>query len=148
MDYYASDPSADKIGQVQSKIEENKNVMRDNIDRVLERGEKIELLVKKTDELGHQASTTAHVPVACLVVVVVVVVVVVIIVVARGARAVGDVVVARRTARLGTCLSSARAARRAFGFLFFAVARASVLFCSVSVASNSRRGAADPTQNA
>lgn len=55
MNYYASDPSADKIGQVQSKIEENKNVMRDNIDRVLERGEKIELLVKKTDELGHQA---------------------------------------------------------------------------------------------
>ena len=46
---------ADKIGAVQHKIEENKSVMRENIDKILERGEKIELLVQKTDELGHQA---------------------------------------------------------------------------------------------
>ena len=55
MEYFATSPSADKIGQVQHKIEENKNVMRENIDKILERGEKIELLVQKTDELGHQA---------------------------------------------------------------------------------------------
>ena len=55
MEYFATSPSADKIGQVQHKIEENKSVMRENIDKILERGEKIELLVQKTDELGHQA---------------------------------------------------------------------------------------------
>ena len=56
MQYFATAGSgADKISQVQHKIEENKNVMRENIDKILERGEKIELLVQKTDELGHQA---------------------------------------------------------------------------------------------
>jgi Synaptobrevin len=38
-------------------VDEVKNIMVENIERVLERGEKIELLVDKTDNLRFQAST-------------------------------------------------------------------------------------------
>jgi len=54
MDYYNSDEadrSIDNIGAVKSQIEEVKNNMIENIESVLERGEKIELLVDKTDNL-------------------------------------------------------------------------------------------------
>eukprot|EP01036_Dinobryon_divergens_P026988 gene26988-35693_t len=53
--YFNSNPSADTIGRVQSQIDTVKDVMIENIDRVLERGEKIELLVDKTDRLNQQA---------------------------------------------------------------------------------------------
>lgn len=45
----------DNIGAVKSQIDQVKNVMVQNIERVLERGEKIELLVDKTDRLNQQA---------------------------------------------------------------------------------------------
>ena len=38
------------------QVDEVKNIMVDNIERVLERGEKIELLVDKTDNLRFQVS--------------------------------------------------------------------------------------------
>lgn len=44
------------IGPAQSpQVDEVKNIMVENIERVLERGEKIELLVDKTDNLRFQA---------------------------------------------------------------------------------------------
>mmetsp|Transcript_4071 Transcript_4071/g.5475 ORF Transcript_4071/g.5475 Transcript_4071/m.5475 type:complete len:226 (-) Transcript_4071:351-1028(-) len=58
MDYYNSsdaESSVDKIGVVKSQIEDVKDVMVENIEKVLERGEKIELLVDKTDRLNQQA---------------------------------------------------------------------------------------------
>jgi vesicle-associated membrane protein 7 len=58
MEYYNSDEadrSIDNIGNVKSQIDEVKDVMVQNIERVLERGEKIELLVDKTDQLNQQA---------------------------------------------------------------------------------------------
>lgn len=58
MDFYNSeeaDRGIDSIGAVKSQIEEVKDVMLQNIDKVLERGEKIELLVDKTDRLNQQA---------------------------------------------------------------------------------------------
>jgi vesicle-associated membrane protein 7 len=58
MEYYNSDQaerSIDNIGAVKSQIDEVKDVMVQNIERVLERGEKIELLVDKTDRLNQQA---------------------------------------------------------------------------------------------
>ena len=55
MDYFSRDPNADRMARVQGEIDEVRSVMVHNIERVLERGEKIELLVQKTDELGHQA---------------------------------------------------------------------------------------------
>jgi len=55
MDYYSLDPSADKISNVKEEIDEVKTVMQTNIERVLERGEKIELLVDKTENLQSNA---------------------------------------------------------------------------------------------
>eukprot|EP00565_Helicotheca_tamesis_P000523 CAMPEP_0185726552 /NCGR_PEP_ID=MMETSP1171-20130828/2502_1 /TAXON_ID=374046 /ORGANISM="Helicotheca tamensis, Strain CCMP826" /LENGTH=187 /DNA_ID=CAMNT_0028394935 /DNA_START=184 /DNA_END=744 /DNA_ORIENTATION=- len=58
MDFYNSDEadmSIDNIGSVKAQIEDVKDVMVENIEKVLERGEKIELLVDKTDRLNQQA---------------------------------------------------------------------------------------------
>lgn len=58
MEFYNSegaDHSIDNIGAVKSQIEDVKGVMVQNIEKVLERGEKIELLVDKTDRLNQQA---------------------------------------------------------------------------------------------
>lgn len=55
MEYYNGDPSADKITKVKGELEEVKGVMVENIEKVLERGEKIELLVDKTDRLNQTA---------------------------------------------------------------------------------------------
>ena len=55
MDYHSSRSAADQINRVQGEIEEVRHVMVENIERVLERGEKIELLVDKTESLNHQA---------------------------------------------------------------------------------------------
>lgn len=41
------------------QVSEVKNIMVDNIEKVLERGEKIELLVDKTDNLRFQVPTAA-----------------------------------------------------------------------------------------
>jgi vesicle-associated membrane protein 7 len=43
------------LKQVHGEIEQVKDVMVHNIERVLERGERIELLVDKTDNLNQQA---------------------------------------------------------------------------------------------
>ena len=58
MEYFNSDEadrSIDNIGTVKSQIDEVKDVMVQNIERVLERGEKIELLVDRTNDLNQQA---------------------------------------------------------------------------------------------
>jgi len=51
MNYYNTNPQADTIGRVRKEISEVKNIMVENIELVLERGEKIDLLVDKTDSL-------------------------------------------------------------------------------------------------
>uniref|UniRef100_A0A1D2A6W9 Vesicle-associated membrane protein 726 n=1 Tax=Auxenochlorella protothecoides TaxID=3075 RepID=A0A1D2A6W9_AUXPR len=56
MDYCEQHPEElSKVASVQKKVDEVKNIMVENIERVLERGEKIELLVDKTDNLRFQA---------------------------------------------------------------------------------------------
>ncbi|KAI7901051.1 synaptobrevin-domain-containing protein [Cokeromyces recurvatus] len=55
MDYFSTNPNADRLKQVHGEIEQVKDVMVHNIERVLERGERIELLVDKTDNLNQQA---------------------------------------------------------------------------------------------
>jgi vesicle-associated membrane protein 7 len=55
MKYFSNNPNVDKIKQVHGEIEQVKDVMVHNIERVLERGERIELLVDKTDNLNQQA---------------------------------------------------------------------------------------------
>ena len=41
----------DKVSKVQQQVSEVKEIMMDNIEKVLDRGEKIELLVDKTENL-------------------------------------------------------------------------------------------------
>jgi len=55
MDYFSRDASADRVFRVANEIDEVRSVMVDNIEKVLQRGEKIELLVDKTENLNVQA---------------------------------------------------------------------------------------------
>eukprot|EP01087_Luapelamoeba_hula_P024850 TRINITY_DN960_c0_g1_i1.p1 TRINITY_DN960_c0_g1~~TRINITY_DN960_c0_g1_i1.p1 ORF type:complete len:219 (-),score=37.03 TRINITY_DN960_c0_g1_i1:276-932(-) len=55
MEYFSYDPSVDKISMVTKKVDETKKVMVENIERVLDRGEKIELLVSRTEQLQDQS---------------------------------------------------------------------------------------------
>ncbi|KAI9320113.1 synaptobrevin domain-containing protein [Dichotomocladium elegans] len=55
MEYFSTNPGSDRLRQVHGEIEAVKDVMITNIERVLERGERIELLVDKTDNLNSQA---------------------------------------------------------------------------------------------
>jgi len=55
MDYYSNNPNADKINRVRGEIDEVKSVMVTNIEKVLERGERIELLVDRTENLNQAA---------------------------------------------------------------------------------------------
>lgn len=55
MRYFANDPNADTISRVRGGVAEVKNIMVENIEKVLERGERIELLVDKTDHLQSQS---------------------------------------------------------------------------------------------
>jgi len=54
MDFFNS-PSADSILQVSGKIDDVKDVMIQNIDKILENEERLELLVDKTEVLQTQA---------------------------------------------------------------------------------------------
>jgi len=45
----------DAISKAQKEIDDVRAIMTENIDRVLERGERIDLLVDKTDRLGGSA---------------------------------------------------------------------------------------------
>jgi len=54
MEYY-SNPNSDKITKLKSDVDEVKTVMVQNIEKVLERGERIELLVDKTETLSTSA---------------------------------------------------------------------------------------------
>jgi hypothetical protein len=57
MDACSADPHAatSKVSRVQQQVSEVKEIMMDNIEKVLDRGEKIELLVDKTENLRFQA---------------------------------------------------------------------------------------------
>eukprot|EP00026_Physarum_polycephalum_P012468 Phypoly_transcript_12779.p1 GENE.Phypoly_transcript_12779~~Phypoly_transcript_12779.p1 ORF type:complete len:275 (+),score=49.74 Phypoly_transcript_12779:171-995(+) len=55
MNFYSKDPEADKINKVRGEIDEVKSVLVADIEKVLERGEKIELLVEQTESLQHNA---------------------------------------------------------------------------------------------
>ena len=55
MTFYNSDPGSDELTKVKTQLEDVRHVMVENVEKVLERGEKIELLVDKTDRLTQQA---------------------------------------------------------------------------------------------
>jgi vesicle-associated membrane protein 72 len=56
MDYCAQHPEQiNKFAKTKAQVAEVKGVMMDNIEKILDRGEKIELMVDKTDQLQFQA---------------------------------------------------------------------------------------------
>jgi vesicle-associated membrane protein 7 len=52
---YNDSPPEDSLGAAKKEIEDVRHIMTENIERVLERGERIDLLVDKTDRLGGSA---------------------------------------------------------------------------------------------
>ncbi|KAI3454217.1 hypothetical protein Pfo_010880 [Paulownia fortunei] len=48
MDYYSNDPNADRINRLRGEMSQVRSVMIENIDKVLERGDRLDLLVGKT----------------------------------------------------------------------------------------------------
>jgi vesicle-associated membrane protein 7 len=55
MDYYSNNPDSDRVTHVRGEIDEVKNIMFSNIEKVIDRGEKISLLVDKTETLNKQS---------------------------------------------------------------------------------------------
>lgn len=52
---YNTAPPADSLASARREIDSVRDIMTENIERVLERGERIDLLVDKTDRLGGSA---------------------------------------------------------------------------------------------
>jgi vesicle-associated membrane protein 7 len=55
MHYYNTDPTADKLTAARSQVESTKATMIENIDKILGRGERIELLVARTETLNEHS---------------------------------------------------------------------------------------------
>jgi len=60
MEFFSSNPNADKLTQTNKQVEEVKELMQSNIEQVIERGEKIDLLVDKTETLQESSHTFKH----------------------------------------------------------------------------------------
>ena len=52
---YHSNPMSDPINRVTGQVSGLRDIMVDNIQQVLERGERLELLVQRTDDFSEQA---------------------------------------------------------------------------------------------
>ncbi|XP_065186625.1 vesicle-associated membrane protein 7-like [Sycon ciliatum] len=55
MRHYSSGKDVDQMSQVQGQLDELKDIMVKNIDTVASRGERLELLVDKAEDLSHSA---------------------------------------------------------------------------------------------
>eukprot|EP00010_Vexillifera_abyssalis_P007513 CAMPEP_0201548408 /NCGR_PEP_ID=MMETSP0173_2-20130828/4942_1 /ASSEMBLY_ACC=CAM_ASM_000268 /TAXON_ID=218659 /ORGANISM="Vexillifera sp., Strain DIVA3 564/2" /LENGTH=214 /DNA_ID=CAMNT_0047957781 /DNA_START=48 /DNA_END=692 /DNA_ORIENTATION=+ len=55
MEFFNSNPDADKIRGLRTKVQEVTDVMKDNIERVLERGERLEDLEQRSEALQDSA---------------------------------------------------------------------------------------------
>lgn len=55
MHFWSHDPSADAINRVRGAVADVKSVMIENIEKVLDRGERLEVLVQSTENLQTQA---------------------------------------------------------------------------------------------
>ncbi|XP_045827368.1 vesicle-associated membrane protein 711-like [Trifolium pratense] len=51
MEYFSTDPNADRINRLKGEMSQVRNVMIENIDKVLDRGDRLELLVDKTTDM-------------------------------------------------------------------------------------------------
>ncbi|KAE8700185.1 VAMP713 protein [Hibiscus syriacus] len=48
MDHFSTDPNADRLNRLKGEMSQVRSVMIDNIEKVLERSNRLELLVEKT----------------------------------------------------------------------------------------------------
>ncbi|KAH7297107.1 hypothetical protein KP509_26G053800 [Ceratopteris richardii] len=55
MEYFSKDVNADNINRMKGELNQVRNVMIQNIDKVLDRGERLELLVDKTATIQNRA---------------------------------------------------------------------------------------------
>ncbi|KAJ6241573.1 vesicle-associated membrane protein [Anaeramoeba flamelloides] len=55
MIYYSTNKNADKLTKVQSEVDKVKDVMVQNIEKVIDRGEKLDILVDKAENFNEQA---------------------------------------------------------------------------------------------
>ncbi|KAI4335675.1 hypothetical protein L6164_014302 [Bauhinia variegata] len=55
MDYYSNDPNADRLSRLKGEMSQVRTVMIDNIDKVLDRGDRLALLVEKTSNMHGNA---------------------------------------------------------------------------------------------
>ncbi|GLT81992.1 hypothetical protein SLE2022_004100 [Rubroshorea leprosula] len=55
MEFFSSNPSADTLNRVRGEVGEIRSIMVENIEKVLERGDRIELLVDKTATMQDSA---------------------------------------------------------------------------------------------
>jgi vesicle-associated membrane protein 7 len=56
MEFFSDSEKSDKITKVKGQIQEVRDIMIDNIEKVLDRGEKIDLLVDRTQDLSDSAA--------------------------------------------------------------------------------------------
>ena len=56
METYNTNPPTDELARAQSELAQVKDIMVQNVEQILSRGERIELLVDKTDNMASQAT--------------------------------------------------------------------------------------------
>ena len=56
MHQYNTSPPTDELQRAQAELAQVKDIMVQNVEQILSRGERIELLVDKTDNMAHQAT--------------------------------------------------------------------------------------------
>lgn len=56
MHTYNTSPPTDELVRAQSELNQVKDIMVQNVEQILSRGERIELLVDKTDTMANQAT--------------------------------------------------------------------------------------------
>lgn len=56
MNSYNTSPPTDELARAQSELAQVKDIMVQNVEQILSRGERIELLVDKTDNMASQAT--------------------------------------------------------------------------------------------
>ncbi|XP_019464691.1 PREDICTED: vesicle-associated membrane protein 711-like isoform X2 [Lupinus angustifolius] len=55
IDYYSNNPNADRLNRLKGEMTQVKTVMIDNIEKVLERGGRLEMLVEKTSAMNNNS---------------------------------------------------------------------------------------------
>jgi hypothetical protein len=69
MHEYNTSPPTDELGRAQAELAQVKDIMVQNVEQILSRGERIELLVDKTDNMASQVrrcESSTNISLTCL----------------------------------------------------------------------------------